>query len=425
MPSTTYSEVPESVPKIRRRRRRWPWVLLVVVLLGGGGIVGVRALGSQSQKTPSIKSEDFDLRLGKAEVSDIQVTVNEVGTVEPVVKVDVKSTLSGKVTELLVREGDKVQSGQVLARVEPDVNQAQSLSAVRSEQTMAEIRMADAKNDLETNRRLHEEGYLSDTEMKNFQVKFDTATEGLAEAKNKMRIVEESGIPMGAEISTKQRVNIVSPMTGYVINKNVEVGQTVTSGVSSFNEGTAIVTVADLQSMLIKASINEVDIGRVKQNMPVVISVDAFPYKRFEGTLTHISPAARLKDKIKVFDVEVTLKEQTGEFRAGMTANIELRGEKASKVLAVPVEAVFKKEDKQVVYVLKSAFDEPKPGEKKLRPGRSGKYDVSEAWKRFFDEKEVTVGLASLEKTQIVKGIDNGAQVALEDPTRPRQIQED
>jgi HlyD family secretion protein len=218
-------------------------------------------------------------------------------------------------------------------------------------------------------------------------VKFDTATEGLAEAKNKMRIVEESGIPMGAEISTRQRVNIVSPMTGYVINKNVEVGQTVTSGVSSFNEGTAIVTVADLQSMLIKASINEVDIGRVKQSMPVVISVDAFPYKRFEGTLTHISPAARLKDKIKVFDVEVTLKEQTGEFRAGMTANIELRGEKATKVLAVPVEAVFKKEDKQVVYVLKSSFDEPKAGEKKMRPGRSGKYDVSEAWKRFFSRR--------------------------------------
>jgi len=123
------------------------------------------------------------------------------------------------------------------------------------------------------------------------------------------------------------------------------------SGVSSINEGTAIYTVADIQSMLIKASINEVDIGRVKPNMPVVISVDAFPYKRFEGTLTHISPAARLKDKIKVFDVEVTLKEQTGEFRAGMTANIELRGERAEKVLAVPVEAVFKKEDKQVVYV--------------------------------------------------------------------------
>jgi HlyD family secretion protein len=425
MPSTITSEVPGSVPNGRRRRRPWPWLLLAIVLLAGGGLVGVRVFGSQDKKAPTISSDDMDLRLGKAEISDIQVTVNEVGTIEPVVKVDVKSTLSGKVTELLVREGDRVSAGQVLARVEPDVNQAQTLSQVRSEENLARIHMEDAKQDLETNQRLHEEGYLSDTEMKNFQVKFDTATEALQESKNKMRIVEESGIPMNEAISTKQRVNIVSPMNGYVINKNVEVGQTVTSGMSSFNEGTPLVTVADLGSMLIKASINEVDIGRVKANMPVVISVDAFPYKRFEGKLTHISPAARLKDKIKVFDVEVTLKQQTGEFRAGMTANIELRGERAEKVLAVPVEAVFKKEDKQVVYVLKGAFDEPKPGDKKLRPGRSGKYDISEAWKRFFDEKEVKVGLASLEKTQILQGIEKGAQIALEDPTRPRQIQED
>jgi HlyD family secretion protein len=317
MPSTTHSELPPTLPPVRRRRRRWPWVLLGVLLLCGGGLVGVKAVGNQSSRAPSISSDDFDLRLGKAEVSDIQVTVNEVGTIEPVVKVDVKSTLSGKVTELLVREGDRVTAGQVLARVEPDVNQAQTLSQVRSEQTLAEIRMEDARKDLETNKRLHEEGYLSDTEMKNFKVKFDTATEGLSEAKNKMRIVEESGIPMQGQISTRQRVNIIAPMTGYVINKNVEVGQTVMSGVSSINEGTAIYTVADIQSMLIKASINEVDIGRVKQNMPVVISVDAFPYKRFEGTLTHISPAARLKDKIKVFDVEVTLKQQTGSSAPG------------------------------------------------------------------------------------------------------------
>src|SRR6185436_8611592 len=135
------------------------------------------------------------------------------------------------------------------------------------------------------------EGYLSDQEFKNFQVKFDTTTEDLSAAKTKMKIVEESGVPLDQEISTTSRVNIVSPMDGFVIKKNVEVGQTVTSGMSSFNEGTVIYTVADLHSMLIKASINEVDIGRVRLNMPVGISVDAFPYRRFEGTVTHISPA--------------------------------------------------------------------------------------------------------------------------------------
>ncbi len=408
-----------------RRRRRWPWILILVVVVGAAG-VGIGAMrGGGSGGSAKVKADDLDLRLGKSDVQDIQVAVDEVGTIEPVVKVDVKSTLSGKVTDLLVREGDRVRGGEVLARVEPDVNQAQTLAAVRSELKLSEIRAADAKRDLETNERLHREGYLSDTEMKNFRVKFDTSVEDLEAAKTRIRIVEESGIPLGGQISTTQRVNIVSPMEGYVIKKNVEVGQTVTSGISSFNEGTVIYTVADLQSMLIKASINEVDIGRVRLGMPVVITVDAFPYRRFDGSLTHISPAARLKDKVKVFDVEVTLKEQIPDFRAGMTANIEVRGDKVAKALSVPSEAVFKKSDREIVYVLKKTFDEPKAGERPPRKTKSGKYDVSDTWQRFFEERRVKVGLASLERAQILEGIPSGVEVALEDPTKPRAVEEE
>jgi HlyD family secretion protein len=422
----TAKEVRPMVPTIPlRRRRRWPWILVLLIVVGAAG-VGIGTLrGGSSGGNSKVKSDDLDIRLGKSDVRDIQVTVNEVGTIEPVVKVDVKSSLSGKVTDLLVREGDKVRAGQVLARVEPDVNQAQTLAAVRSGLKLAEIRATDAKRDVETNDRLYKEGYVSDTEMKNFRVKFDTTLEDLDAAKTRMRIVQESGIPLDSQISTTQRVNIVAPMEGYVIKKNVEVGQTVTSGMSSFNEGTVIYTVADLQSMLIKASINEVDVGRVRLNMPVVITVDAFPYRRFEGTVTHISPAARLKDKVKVFDVEVTLKEQVPDFRTGMTANIEVRGDKVAKVLSVPAEAVFKKNDREIVYVLKKTFDEPKKGERNPRKTKAGKYDVSDVWQRFFDEREVKVGLASLERAQVVKGMEAGLEIALEDPTKPRQVDEE
>src|SRR2546422_7767858 len=142
-------------------------------------------------------------------------------------------------------------------------------------------------------------------------------------------------------------------MDGYVIHKNIEVGQTVMSGVSSFNEGTALFTVADVSSMLIKASINEVEIGKVTMNQAVDITVDAFPYKHFDGKVTHLSPAARLKDKVKVFDIEVTLDRQNAQFRAGMTANIEIKGDRVEKALSVPVESIFKTADGEVVYVLK------------------------------------------------------------------------
>jgi len=407
-----------------RRKRRWPWVIAAAILLSGLGF-GAYSATSQKRGKNALSVNDLDIRVGKSEIANIQVTVNEVGTIEPAVKVDVKSTLSGKVTELLIREGDRVSRGQCLARVEPDVNQAQTLSDVRSGLRLAEIRADDARRDLETNTQLQREGYVSNQGLKDFRVRFDTAMEGLEAAKAKSRIVEESGIPLNADISKSQHVNIVSPMDGFVIKKNVEVGQTVMSGVSSFNEGTVLYTVADLRSMLIKASVNEVDIGRIRLDMHVVITVDAFPYKRFNGTVTHISPAARLNEKIKVFDVEVTLDEQVAEFRAGMTANVEVRGDKVDQVLAAPVEAIFKKNDREVVYVLKKDFDVPKDGDKKPRKSKSGKLDVSDAWQRFFEEREVKVGLASLERAQILSGIEAGMEVALEDPTRPRQIEED
>jgi len=409
----------------KRVRRRWIWIgLLLVVILGGSGVAFVVRGGmARNNKGPS--PDDLDVRLGKSEISDIQVTVNEVGTIEPLVKVDVKSTLSGKVIDLLAREGDRVARGQVLARVEPDVNQAQTLSEVRSELNMAEIRARDARKDLETNTRLHEEGLLADQQLKDFRFRFETTMETLESARTKNLIVKESGIPTDGEISTSQRANIVSPMDGTVIKKNVEIGQTVTSGLSSFNEGTPLYTVADVGSMLIKASVNEVDIGRVRLGMPVMITVDAFPYRRFEGTVTHISPAARLKEKVKVFDIEITLKAQVPDFRAEMTANIEVRGDKVTKVLGVPVEGIFKKRDRELVYVLKKTFDTAKEGEKQPRKTKTGKLDVSDVWQRFFEEKEVKVGLVSLERAQILEGLGKGVQLALEDPTRPRQIQEE
>ncbi len=409
----------------KRARRRWIWISVIfLIILAVGGIL-LYANGNFTKNKKGISPDDLDVRLGKSEIGDIQVMVNEVGTIEPVVKVDVKSTLSGKVTDLLVREGDRVSRGQVLARVEPDVNQAQTLSDVRSELNMAEIKAKDAQKDLDINTRLHEEGLVADQALKDFRVKFETATETLESARTKNRIVEESGIPIEGKISTTQRVNILSPMDGTIIKKNVEIGQTVTSGLSSFNEGTPLYTVADVGSMLIKASINEVDIGRVRLGMPVMITVDAFPYRRFDGTVTHISPAARLNDKVKVFDIEVSLKAQVPEFRAGMTANIEVRGDRASKVLGVPVEGIFKKRDRELVYVLKKSFDVAKEGEKQPRKTKTGKLDVSDVWQRFFEEKEVKVGLVSLEKAQILGGLEQGVELALEDPTRPREVQEE
>jgi HlyD family secretion protein len=408
----------------RTGRRRWILGVLSLLIVSAlfVAVFYRQQLFATDNKGPG--ADDLDLRFGKAEIADVQIAVTEVGTIEPVVKVDVKSTLSGTVRSIVVREGDRVRAGQTLARVEPDVNQAKTLSAVRSERTVAEINLEKARKDLESNTSLFQEGYLAEQQLRDLKKAFETAEEQYNQAQTEFNIVVQSGIPLDGVASTAG-VNVVAPMDGYVIKKNVEIGQTVMSGIQSFNEGTAMFTVADVSSMLIKAAINEVEIGRVRLHQRVEVTVDAFPYRRFGGTVTHISPAARLKEKVKVFDIEVSLDEQNPDFRAGMTANIEIKGDRVEKTMSVPIEAIFRRASGEAVYVLKKSFDDPEKGAKPMKKNPSGKFDVSESWKRFFEERPVKVGLASLERVQVLEGIAEGEQVALEDPSRPRQISQD
>jgi HlyD family secretion protein len=209
----------------------------------------------------------------------------------------------------------------------------------------------------------------------------------------------------------------------------VELGVTVMSGVSSFNAGTVLMTVADVETMIIKAGINEVDIGKVRLEQPVKVSLDAYPKVKFAGTIKRIAPAARLEEKVKVFDVEIAIERQGAELRTGMTANIDIVGEKRAKVLTVPVEAIFKKDETEVVYVKKP--EAPKTsaspgflssvfaaGKKEAPPA---KLDEKDRWKEKFEVKEVETGLASTDRVQIVKGLEAGMEVAVEDPTRPKE----
>src|SRR5262245_11941475 len=112
-------------------------------------------------------------------------------------------------------------------------------------------------------------------------------------------------------------------------------------------------TVADVESLIIKAGVNEVDIGKVRLEQPVKVTLDAYPKVKFAGVIKRIAPAARLEEKVKVFDVEISIDRQGAELRTGMTANIDVIGEKRDKVLTVPVESLFRKDDKEIVYLKK------------------------------------------------------------------------
>jgi HlyD family secretion protein len=404
-----------------KRVRKWWWILGILVV-GGGSALALKPKGAPEEEKNKVKT-------AKAEVADVQVRVTEVGSVEPQVKVDVKSVLSGKVVELLVREGDKVKAGQILARVEPDVNQARDLSQVKNAVHETEIALNEAKGTHERNLGLLAEGLLSPQSGLESETKFRTAKNNYEAALEKYKIVEESGVPIAlAEAGKVQRLNVTSPMDGVVIRRPVELGDTVTSGVSSFNAGTILMTVADVGTMIIKAGINEVDIGKVHLEQPVKISLDAYPKVKFAGTIKRIAPAARLEEKVKVFEVEIGVDRQGAELRTGMTANIDIVGEKREKVLTVPVEALFRKDDKEIVYIKKA--EAPKTAENQgflssvfadgKKDGHAAKLEEKDRWKEKFDVREVETGLASFDKVEVASGLKAGEEIAVEDPTRSR-----
>ena len=392
----------------------------------GLALIVIVAFVAMKAKGSTPKEPKLPAKVGKAEVADIQVKVTEVGNVQPEVKVDVKSNVSDKVISILHRDGDPVKRGDVLARVEPDLNQAQSLADVKNALSAARIRYDQAKKNYEQDNSLFSSGLLAGKQHRDSESEYLSAKQEYEKTQEKYNLVEKSGIPINQSPEKFQGSNVVAPMDGIVLTKNVEIGESITSGVSSFNAGTILFTVADVSKMIVKAGVNEVDIGKVRVGMPVKVTLDAYQKVSFAGRVDRIAPAVRLDDKVRVFDVEIRLDAQGRELRSGMTANIEMIGEKKPKVLTVPVEAVFQRDEGEIVFV-KKPFD-PKKAAVAKKPGKDkdGKPQVDkDAWKQFFEKRVVVTGLSDNAHVEILKGLKAGDEVALEDPTLPNDKKKD
>ncbi len=403
-----------------KRKRKITIFSVIFLVLAIGTTVAIKA-SSKDKKAP-----ESPVKTGKAEIADVQVKVTEVGTVEPEVKVEVKSAISGKVVEILHRDGDLVRRGTVLARVEPDLSQAQSLAETKNSVVSADIRFRDARKNFEENNKLFTQGLLASKPHRDAETEYLSARQEYEKAREQYKIVEKSGIPIGQSADKFQGSSIVAPMDGVVLTKNVEIGESITSGVSSFNAGTVLFTVADVSRMIVKAGVNEVDIGKIRVGLPVKVTLDAYPKTAFNGKIDRIAPAVRLDDKVRVFDLEIRLDAQGRELRSGMTANIEVSGERKEKVLTVPVESVFKRDDQEVVFVKKAidpkAFAE---ASKKKLEGEAAKQAEKDVWKKFFDKRVVTTGLADNAKVEILSGLRASEEVALEDPTLTKKDSEE
>src|SRR5215213_10451732 len=161
------------------RKKKWVIAGTSAILLAGSLVV------ARATTKSSPKDIESPFRLGKVQTEDLQVSVREVGVVDPEIKAEVKSVVSGQVTALRVREGDVVRTGQVLAEVAPDVNQAQSLSDVKAAVSQADIKLRDAERELAAQTRLFEAGLIPSQTLSNYQTARDLAADTLANARSR------------------------------------------------------------------------------------------------------------------------------------------------------------------------------------------------------------------------------------------------
>jgi HlyD family secretion protein len=348
---------------------------LIVPLLAACSSAGAEPAGS-----------DRPFKVAVVERGSVQVVVEQTGVVEPERQIVVKSPISGVVQRLDVRAGDRVAAGARLARIVPDIAQANSFARIRSDIASAEIARENTSREYERATALSATGGLTASELDARRVAFEQADNALRTARDQLRLVQASGVTTG----DRQFADVTAPAAGVVIQRGVEQGETVVGGTSAFGGGTELFTIADLSTLLVKAAVNEVDIGKVQPGDSVALSVDAFPGDTVLGIVRLVPPAARLQERVRVFDVEIEARGDGTVLRPGMTANVRIRGPARENIVRVPVEAVLLDEGNPVVYTVSGAGE----------PART----------------PVTLGLSDLTHVEILTGVAPGDSVALEDP---------
>jgi HlyD family secretion protein len=265
-------------------------------------IVPFVALVACSQTSGDQGDSPYAFRIGVADRGDIQVTIEETGVVEPDRQVAVKSPISGILRQMLVREGDEVRAGQLLATVVPDISQANVLAALRSELTASRMSLDNARREDERARGLTVGSMISQEQLDAKHLALDQAENNWGGFRDQMRLLEESGVVANDSL---QLASIRAPAGGVVIRRGAEQGETVVGGTSTFGGGTELFVIADLAVLVVKAAINEVDIGKVRRGDRVQLTVDAFPDDTVSGMVRLIPPAAELRDRVRVFDVQI------------------------------------------------------------------------------------------------------------------------
>ena len=314
--------------------------LVVLAALGAGGA----ALYARRDRT---QIQVNTAPIGRGDIID---TVGATGTLQAVTTVQVGSQVSGNIQWLGADFNSIVRKGQVIARLDPSLFDAQlhqvqanllqaraNLTKARSELDRARVQLTDAQQKYTRAKELAAQQLLPASELDAAKIAVDSAT--AAVASQQATVVQVQAAVAQSEASVNQsQVNrdhtiIAAPIDGIVTQRNVDVGQTVAA---SMQAPTLFVIAADLTEMQVNANIDEADVGRIRPGQQVTFRVDAYPTDNFQGTVTQVRLQPVVVQNVTTYGTVITVPNRELKLKPGMTANVKIEIAKRTSALRIP-----------------------------------------------------------------------------------------
>lgn len=351
------------------------WIVVLVVILAGGYWAWQK---SSSLKQTASLSTGLSGRPTTAvvEMRNINFKVAAAGDIGPAEQVSVRPEVNGKIDSLPVDIGDKVKKGDVLFTLD-DTDLQSERSSRLTEIEGAKLQVAKTERNFKRSKELFEEKLISQELYEDTKTEYELAKNALDRSEKNLRVVDDR----------LSKTKIIAPFDCTVLIRPISIGQAV-SGSGGFNSGTEVLTIADLNKMIINAHVNQADVIRLSTGQEVDIQVESVLGLTMKGIVERVAPQSTIKNSIKGYAARILIEKQDPRVRPGMTANLSIPVVSAENAVAVPLAAVFTEQGERFVYV--------KKGET-------------------FERRPIQIGIADYDFAEVQKGLTAGEVISLED----------
>lgn len=348
------------------------------------GLLAVVIIGTFVFLWKKSQPEKVTYEVVTANKQNIEKKTVATGKVEPRDEVLIKPQISGIITELYKEAGQRVKEGEVIAKVKviPDMGQ---LNSAQTNVRNANISLEQAKKDYDRINELYRNKVVSKEEYEKSLTAYDTAKENAQSAQANLEIVTDGISKRSGEFNNTM---VRSTISGMILDIPVKVGNSVILS-NTFNDGTTIAAVADMGDMIFRGNIDETEVGRIKEGMPITLTVGALQDHKFEAKLEYISPKGTEENGAILFEIKAAASIPDSVFvRAGYSANAEIILSKRDSVIALPENTIEFSGDSTFVYVM-----------------------TTETPEVVYERRAVTTGLSDGLNIEIIDGVDPSMKI--------------